>query len=339
MKTDRTLSTELERSDSPGANYLGNTVVDTGAIAVEPCPVKANHPAAVGGPFPMENWGLVWCGFQPGREFLDARFNAGLDPDPGPIAVIDVGNGALDHPSIKPVVKDVYGHVDDLSSAVHAAEVTGVIVSACPARVDVYNVATSAGLQVNLILDALRRVLASNVRVLNLSVGWHERETELNAKIKECLEKGIVVVAAMGESEEPSEIVSYPAAIAGVIAVGATDLHDRRLPGSSVGDHIWIAAPGEDIPTTTASGEFGLRQGTSFATALVSAAAWLAVRAHPDWTPQQVRQALGDSADSTLVAPVPPNIRPKAPANGKWNVAVGCGRLDVARLATLATRV
>lgn len=281
--------------------------------------------------FPEDNWALDKCGFKKGRAILDAR----SDADPGPIAVIDVGYDALDHPCIKRVVDERFQRRGDSSAASHAAEVTGVIVSACPVnKVQVYNAATTAGLDTNLMLEALKDVAspASRVRVLNLSIGWHEREKALNSAIIDCLAKGIVVVAAMGEYEEPTDFVSYPAALPGVIAVGATDMHDRRLPGSGTGDHIWMAAPGEDIPTVTAANTFGIRQGTSFATALVSAAAWLAVRANRDLTPAQVKRALGQSADSSMVEACPPAIKGVVP-NDKWNPAIGCGRLDVAELA------
>ena len=292
---------------------------------------KVIRRAAVGAPFPKDNWALQRCGFDIGR----AKFDKRSDPDPGPIAVIDVGHAALDHPSIKPVVTASLSGPANLSPAVHAAEVTGVIVSACPARVDVYNVATTAGLDPDLVLDALTKVASSGARVLNLSIGWHEGFPKLEKAIAACLAKGIVVVAAMGEYDEPNEIISYPAALPGVIAVGATDLHDRRLPGSGVGDHIWIVAPGEDIPTTTATTGFGLGQGTSFATPLVSAAAWLAVRAAPKWKPATIREVLAASADATMVGPGLPSVPQGGPPKGKWNVAVGWGRLDVAKLETL----
>lgn len=281
--------------------------------------------------FPEDNWALDKCGFKTGRNILDAR----PDADPGPIAVIDVGYGALDHPSIRNVVDKRFESRGDSSAASHAAEVTGVIVSACPVgKVQVYNAATTAGLDTNLMLEALKDIAspASRVRVLNLSIGWHEREKALNSAVNKCLAKGVVVVAAMGEYEEPTDFVSYPAALPGVIAVGATDMHDRRLPGSGTGPHIWMAAPGEDIPTVTATNTFGIRQGTSFATALVSAAAWLAVRANRDLTPVQVRQALGKSADTRMVEACPPAMKGIVP-NDKWNPAIGCGRLDVAQLA------
>lgn len=328
IRTDEyTTTPRVAPSDVAGTVDILADAVERRGRAVEAAP----PPDSDGLHFPEDNWALDKCGFKKGRAILDARPAA----DPGPIAIIDVGYGALDHPCIRHVVDERFERRGASSAASHAAEVTGVIVSACPVKkVQVYNSATTAGLDTNLMLQALRDIASptSRVRVLNLSIGWHARERALNAAINECLAKGVVVVAAMGEYEEPTDFVSYPAAIPGVIAVGATDMHDRRLPGSGTGDHIWMAAPGEDIPTVTGANTFGVRQGTSFATALVSAAAWLAVRANQNLTSAQVRQALGKSADSRMVEACPPAMKGIVP-NDKWNAAIGCGRLDVAELA------
>lgn len=336
MQTDQyPLTSGIASPDERATPEFLRTVAERGAGDV----ATASAPGRDGAQFPDDNWALDKCGFKKGRDILDAR----RDPDPGPIAVIDVGYGLLDHPCIQAVVEEGFARRNESSSAVHAAEVSGVIANACPVKkVHVYNVATTAGIDTSLILEALARVASSNARVLNLSIGWHQRSIgwekqgqRLEDAIDACLDKGIVVVAAMGEYEEPNYVVSYPAAFKRVVAVGATDHHDRRLPGSAVGEHIWIAAPGEDIPTVAADGAFGLQQGTSFATALVSAAAWLAIRARPSWKPDQIRAALGNSADATLVGDCPEDLKALAPANGKWNLGVGCGRLDVAQLATV----
>ena len=278
--------------------------------------------------FSRDSWALDKCGLRKARRALRGF------PDPGPIAVIDIGSSGFDHPCLTAAVTLKPASGGSLSTAVHAAEVTGVIVSACPARIRVYNVATARGLDMGLILDALRDARASKVRVINLSIGWHERETTLNTEIEQCISDGIVVVAAMGEYEEPNEIVSYPAAIPGVIAVGATDKHDRRFPGSAVGSHIWLAAPGEDISTVAPPDAFCTRQGTSFSAPLVSAAAWLALRANPKSSPDDIGALLAKSADATQIADPPNKTAAHVDEFGrKRNPAVGYGRLNVANLA------
>jgi hypothetical protein len=323
------IKTDLQTMTGEGASSATPETPDILAAATKPAPPAFTPDVSLdddGACFPKDNWALERCGFKQGRAVLDAR----PDEDPGPIAVIDVGSGAVDDPCLSRAEIQELSSGVDLSTAIHAADVAGVIVSACRAKILMYNVAKTGGLDMQLIFEALEAARKSGARVINLSIGWHESETKLNNEVKACLDAGIVIVAAMGESEEPSDIVSYPAAIPGVIAVGATDQHDRRLPGSAVGNHIWLAAPGANIPTIGAA----TRQGTSFATALVSAAAWLAVRAQPKWSSDEIRNALAESTDATLVDDCPKQLAAQIqPPNGKWNPAIGCGRLDVKKLA------
>jgi hypothetical protein len=275
------------------------------------------------GCFPADNWALKQCGFKEGSAAMDRG------DDPGPIAVIDVGSGGFDDRCLSRVTRKPATD-DGLSTAIHAAEVAGVIVSACSAKIEVYNVARTTGLDTQLILEALNTVRDSRAKVLNLSIGWQADEDKLNAAVAACIKAGIVVVAAMGDHKDPEDVVSYPAAVPGVIAVGATDRHDRRLATSPTGNDIWIAAPGEDIPTIGSAEQ----QGTSFATALVSAGAWLKVRASGFGT-ADIRRVLATSADATLVGLCPEELRDQINTpTGRWNPALGCGRLDVAKLAT-----
>jgi subtilisin family serine protease len=209
----------------------------------------------------------------------------------------------------------------------------------------VYNIGTTAGWDRELFVAALQNIVKRELKpaVVNISVGWrHQVETKnksadekrAEAAVKACVEHGISVVVAMGEYSASSDLEWFPAVTEGVIAVGATDYNDLRFPDSDVGDHVWIAAPGEDILTVVNSDDFGSRSGTSFAAALVSAAVWLSVQADEDLRPAQIRQALGNSANSKRVsAGSPPDPR-KGPNNNKWNDGVGCGRLDVPKFMT-----
>lgn len=272
-------------------------------------------------------WALEKCRFPLAWQILDER----RDADPGPIAIIDVGCGALDHPSIKPRIEERIPRKPDSSSALHAGGVAAIIGAAndlprmsgaCAARLHVYNAWTNSGFDRQAFLDALDDVASSGARVLNLSVGGPEKDAEIEAAIKHCLAKNVVVVAAMGDVEEPVDVESYPAAIDGVIAVGATNRHDRRLPESGVGKHISVSAPGQQIWTVVSNDAYGYRGGTSFAAPLVSAAAWLAVRALPDATPADIKQLLEETAVAS-----PPSATPR------WAPDVGYGRLDVGNLA------
>ena len=283
-------------------------------------------------------------------------------PDRGAIAVIDSGSGAFGHQlftrrglDFEYISPDEIARRGNLArpsksgNGAHAAEVAGVIALACPdAPLIVYNVATTGGVERPLFIAALDDARTSRmVSVVNVSLGWLDQDDAVDTAIKACIDAGIVVVAAMGEFEEPNDFVSYPAACEGVIAVGATDRHDLRLPGSSIGDHIWIAAPGDDIETVVSDTDVGVRSGTSFAAPLVSAAVWLGLQTGPVLGKrgrarvEEVAKALGASANTDRVNEPPPKSRGTALPNVKlwtvqagetWNMELGRGRLDVAKL-------
>ena len=275
-------------------------------------------------------WALIQCGFPKAWEMLNDRG----DDDPGPIAVIDVGNGALDHPALKGRV-EICRQAPNASTALHAAGVIGTIaaaddlpqmIGACSAKIHYYNAWRRDGFDRPTFLRALKDIASSGAVVLNLSIGSPERDEEIDDAIEECISAGVVVVAAMGDFEGETNATLYPAGFDGVIAVGATNRHDRRLPVSAIGRHISISAPGEQVWTIMSSDAYGYRGGTSFSAPLVSAAAWLARRA--GIPSESVKKRLEETADRSGF--------PLGTASGELpkSVEVGAGRLDIAQLAS-----
>lgn len=275
-------------------------------------------------------WALIQCGFPTAWAILNDR---GYD-DPGPIAVIDVGNGALDHPALKHRV-EVRDEAPKPSGALHAAGVMGTIaaaddlpqmIGACSAKIHYYNAWRRDGFDRPTFLRALKDIASTGAAVLNLSIGSPERDEEIDEGIAECIRAGVVVVAAMGDFEGETKATLYPAGFEGVIAVGATNRHDRRLPVSAIGKHISISAPGEQVWTVVSSDAYGYRGGTSFSAPLVSAAAWLARRA--GIPAESVKRRLEETADRSGF--------PRGPASAGLpkSVEVGAGRVDIGQLAS-----
>ncbi len=126
--------------------------------------------------------------------------------------------------------------------------------------------------------------------VVNLSLGSVHSDPTMHAAVAYAESRGVVVVAAAGNYG--MAIPVYPAAYPEVLAVAATDRSGRRASFSEMGPWVDLAAPGDDVASTTVDGGYGTWRGTSFAAPHVSAAAALVLAARPDATPAQVRALL-----------------------------------------------
>jgi subtilisin family serine protease len=100
-------------------------------------------------------------------------------------------------------------------------------------------------------LRALTEALDAKVDVMNLSIGGTGKPSaqELQA-FNLLIANGAAVVAAMGNERQEGSPTSYPAAIDGVFAVGATKIDDNVADFSNRGDHISLCAPGKGIWST-----------------------------------------------------------------------------------------
>lgn len=110
--------------------------------------------------------------------------------------------------------------------------------------------------------------------IINLSIQGPDRQG-LRDACDRAREAGVLLVAASGNSLAGGGTVQYPAGYDSVIAVTATDR--ANMPGrfSPIGDALELAAPGVDIFSTVAGGDYDLLDGTSQAAPHVTGAAAL----------------------------------------------------------------
>lgn len=154
-------------------------------------------------------------------------------------------------------------------------------------------------------------------RVINLSLGGPHNSSTLKKAVDHALQRKAVVVAAAGNSNGP---VLYPAAYPHVIAVAAVDEYDRRASYSNFGPEVSVAAPGNNIWSTTAGGDYRTHSGTSFAAPMVAGLAGLILSLQPELGPDEVRRIIERSAVDL--------------GEPGWDKYYGWGRIDMA--ATLA---
>jgi subtilisin family serine protease len=172
---------------------------------------------------------------------------------------------------------------------------------------------------------ALRYVIG-RAQVLNLSLGGEKDPAEIDV-LRDVIDAGVVVIAAMGNEFEEGNPTEYPAAMREVCAVGATDELDKRAGFSNTGRHIDLMAPGVGILSTTPTfrydgdgeREYDAWDGTSMSTPHVAAAAALLLAKSPGMTPAQVIKKLTSSADRVAGAK-------------KGSASYGAGRLNCQKL-------
>ncbi|GAB4543480.1 MAG: hypothetical protein Kow0063_36700 [Anaerolineae bacterium] len=148
-------------------------------------------------------------------------------------------------------------------------------------------------------------------RIINMSLSGRTGSSTLAEAINYAASKGVLVVAAAGNS---GGAVEYPAAYESVLAVGAVGYDRSRVDYSNFGSQLDLVAPGGDtdadlngdgypdgILQETFRGDptrfsFYFYEGTSMAAPHVSGVAALLFARNPAATASQVRQAMETTA-------------------------------------------
>lgn len=161
-------------------------------------------------------------------------------------------------------------------------------------------------------VEGIRYAVHEGADVINFSAsggtrGWSTFEEAVNY----ARSLGVVFVSTAGNSDSnasgnnpgyfPGYFYRFPCNFPAVICVAATDPGDRRAYFSNFGGRVDLSAPGQSILSTGAdlapgSPPIACVDGTSFSAPLVSASAALILAHEPDFSVEQVRQALRKSA-------------------------------------------
>jgi type VII secretion-associated serine protease mycosin len=182
----------------------------------------------------------------------------------------------------------------------------------------------------NVVARGIRYAVDEGADVINMSISKELATREERAAVRYAISKGVVLVAAAGNEgdrqvEGDFAPYSYPAAVPGVVSVGATDRRLRRASFSNWNSSVLVAAPGVDIMGAGPGDEYWVGRGTSQATALVSGVAALIKARYPDMSPPLVARALAAGATDR-----PP---------GGYDTATGFGVVNAARALTEASRL
>jgi len=273
---------------------------------------------------PLGQWGLARVG-------LPAAWDLATGSADVTIAVIDSGlnRDILEFPdrivepysvlsgsSVWPAWQDTYGHGSGVAAvaAAQGNDHLGIAGAAWNIKVMPVKIANSNSSDDLTLATGMMYAVDNGADVINVSFAGAEPSATLEAAVGYALARGVVVVAAAGNSGLSS--VGYPAGIPGVIAVGATDTANNRADFSNQGSGLDIVAPGVRILSYTSGGptSFAVWSGTSFSAPLVAGVAALLKSIDPDLTPAQVTDILTESADDL--------------GAGGWDQVFGWGLLD-----------
>ena len=171
------------------------------------------------------------------------------------------------------------------------------------------------------LIDGLQYVTnggAPRAEVMNLSLG---SSSDLGMAVRDALiatkNAGVTIVGSAGNTPctngaDTFVPVSYPAAYPEVLAIGATGTADERACYSHIGAELWLVAPGgnsarrdatTDMVLSTVydfsfdAPDYAYMEGTSMASPAVAAVAAMLKDAVPSATPDEIAQAMADSAE------------------------------------------
>jgi hypothetical protein len=144
------------------------------------------------------------------------------------------------------------------------------------------------------IIRGLDYAIQHNAKIVNMSFAGPQ-DPALAQELQVAREKGILIIAAAGNAG-PQSPPLYPGADPNVLAVTATDAHDRLFTGANQGDYIAVAAPGVNVLVPAPHADVQYTTGTSVASANVSGVAALLLAVEPTRTPEDIRDLLVQTA-------------------------------------------
>lgn len=257
-----------------------------------------------------QQWGLIkiqapdaWDKTRGSPNICVAILDTGIDQSHPDIAPKIVENVNFTN---SPTVDDRFGHGTHMAGIVAAVTNNRMGVSGLAANSTIMNVKviddTGEGSTSSLSQGIL---FAANhhARVINMSLSNTKKSETLHMAIKYAAKKGLILVAAAGNSGQSQE--QFPAAFSECISVAATKKDDKRANFSQFGaSWVDVAAPGMSImstfpthPNSIGIQNYGLLSGTSPATAFVSGLAGLILALNPKLNPSSVRKIIESTTD------------------------------------------
>lgn len=256
--------------------------------------VTANEQSSWG--YEKENFGRAWSKGYTGKGIKIAVLDSGVSQHKelavsGGISMVDYTSSYVDD----------NGHGTHVVGILNAKKDNSGIVGVAPdAEVYAVKVINQSGEgSIEDIAEGVNWAIQNDMDIINMSIGTFYNSDILNLVIKQAVDNGIVVVASAGNEGVYSgtgENLTYPARLSSVISVAAVDESLKRGSFSSTGAELDISAPGVDIVSTSKSGNYESRSGTSMATPFISGMVAIIKEAYPNMSPKEIQEMIQSGA-------------------------------------------
>jgi len=221
-----------------------------------------------------------------------------IDTGAGPHADLTIAGGVnvISGSATKSYVDD-NGHGTHVSGIIAAKGSNGGVIGVAPGSsiyaVKALNAAGSGYLSD--VISGIDWAIENKMNIISMSLGSTQSTISLQNAVDTAYSKGILIVAAAGNSGNSAGTgtsVNYPANYSSVIAVGAVDSTNTRAYFSSTGSKVEVSAPGVSVMSTYLNGGYIQLSGTSMATPFVAGDLALLKQKYPNYTNVQLRQLL-----------------------------------------------
>jgi subtilisin family serine protease len=176
-----------------------------------------------------------------------------------------------------------------------------IVVKVCDRRGNCYGDDIAAG---------IRYAADNGANIISMSLGGSSLSTVERSAVDYAVEKGVLVIAAAGNSGPDLNTINYPAAYFKAISVGAIDSNNRVADYSSRGigvdqfeekeRYLEVSAPGSSISSTWIDGCYRVLSGTSMATPHVSGIAAILWSSNNSLSSFEVREKLRDNSEDII---------------------------------------
>jgi subtilisin family serine protease len=222
-------------------------------------------------------------------------------------------------------LSDGYGHGTHVAGTIAAAQNGRGVVGVAPeARIMTVKVLDSQGAgNFGAVADGIYYAAANGARIINMSLGGETKDKWLLAAVKAANTANVLVICSAGNaSDNIDKHPFWPASIAlpNVISVAATTPNSgRRISDFSNFGRLTvpIAAPGEAVLSTSKTGGYEYKSGTSMAAPHATGVAALMAAVRPDASAAELRAMMLQAA-------------------ARSSLPVGAGYLDAVRSVLLA---